>query len=259
MTDPARELAEIAARLTAQTNAAGERFLAEQFGVERWSTEFFKVITCILDRADTVARIVKQSDMDKDHQESAAIDLEQFKSGFTGASLNQGWDQGGLSKMRDHGRPIQYLSPTVRREVSYPKLTAEEVTDFLKLIDSYLAKIGKSDEGPEFVRRAIIDGLTAFRFQLERIGWMGAGYTLVAFREVIIAYDAAAQYAGESNPDAAAFLKGLHAIITSFKKRVDEAKSWTDAAETAWKFYQIGTAVATPLLLTGTLQLPHLP
>jgi hypothetical protein len=258
ITDPARELAEIAARLTKGSNKPGEVFLAEEFGVERSSTEFFKVITCILARADRVGAIIEQSNMDKDHQDNALNDLTRFKGGFTGASLAQRWDQFGLNNVRDHGRPIQYLSPVVRQRECYPKLSDEEVAEFLTLIDQYLAEIRKSDEGPPFVRQSIVDGLTAFRFQLQMIGWMGSGYTMAAFREVMIAYEAAAHYGGQSNPDAFAFLKGLGNIVSTFKKKADEAKSWTDTAEAVWKFYQIGSAVATPYLIGKNLLLPHL-
>jgi len=255
VTDPARELAEIAERLTQGSNSPGEAFLPGVFGVEPWSTEFVKIVGCILERADLVGRIVQQSGaMDYDHKASALNDLAQFKQGFTGTALRVAWNQagGGLPIMKDHGRPLQYLSPIVRAEVRYPKLSEADVAEFLELIDSYAEELKQSDEGPEFVRQAIRDGLAAFRFQLEKIGWMGSGYALAAFREVMIVYEASKfQFSDAANVDSSAVLKGLWNILTKFKKKAEEAKSWGDTAETLWKVYQLGSSVATPLLLAG--------
>lgn len=255
VTDPARELAEIAERLTQGSSSPGETFLAQQFGVAEWSTDFVKIIACILERADLVANIVGKSDaMDDDHKASALNDLAQFKQGFTGTALRTAWNQGGggLPIMKDHGRPIQYLAPIVRAEVRYPKLSEAEIAEFLDLIDAYVAELTESDEGPEFVRQAILDGLATFRFQLERIGWMGSGYALTAFREVMLVYEASKyQFSDAGDVDASAVLKGLWDILTKFKEKADKAKSWGDTAESLWKVYQLGSSVATPLLLAG--------
>lgn len=254
VTDPARELAEIAERLTQGSSAPGEKFLAEKFGVEPWSTDFVKIIACILERADHVATVVENSSMDEDHKKNALNDLSQFKEGFIGNSLRQAWNHAGcgLPLMKDHGRPLQYLSPTVRAEVRYPKLSDAEVAEFLELIDAYVEELELSEEGPEFVRQAIRDGLAAFRFRLEKIGWMGSGYALVAFREVMMVYEASKfQFSDTGNVDSSDLLRGLWGILTKFKKKSDEAKSWGDTAESIWKIYQLGTSVATPLLLAS--------
>ena len=260
LTDPARELSEIAARLTVGSGSNGAAFLADQFGVESWSTEFMKIIVCIMERADLVARIVRQSDLDDDHKDKAIEHLTTFKTGFVGGSLGSHWNTAGqgLTIMKDHGSPIQFLSQTVRPFVKYPKLTDEETTELIQLIDTYLSEVSKSDEGPAFVRQAIIDGLTMFRFQLEKLGWMGSGYALAAFREVVAVYEMSQrEFASDGTLDAEAVLRGFSGILTSFKKKVDEAKGWKDAAENVWNFYSIASSVATPLLLTG--HLPALP
>jgi hypothetical protein len=255
ITDPARELAEIADRLSQGSSQAGEKFLAAQFEVDAWSTEFVKIIACILERADLVSSLVREtSAMDEDHKASALSDLGNFKLGFTGDALRIPWNQGGggLPIMKDHGRPLQYLSPIVRTQVRYPRLAQEEVVEFLELIDAYVSELRKSDEGPGFVRQAIFDGLATFKFRLERIGWMGSGYALTSFREVMIVYEASkSQLGGSSDVDYSAMLSGLLNIVTKFKKKAEEAKSWSDTAESAWKIYQLGSSVATPFLLLG--------
>jgi len=260
VTDPARELADIAERLSAGSSQRGEQFLAMHFGVQLWSTDFVKIIACILERADLVARIVAASNLDEDDREKAVAHLQGFKSGFTGNALRSAWHESGngLTAMKDHGSAIRFLSATVRSVERYPRLTEDEVTELVMAIDTYLAEIRRGDESPAFVRQAIIDGLTVFKFQLEKIGWMGSGYTLAAFRQILSIYKMSeSQLQSDGNPDAEAFLKGLLNVIVKFKGKVDAAKGWSDSAEAVFKAYQVGSSVALPLLLTGNL--PTLP
>lgn len=261
VTDPARELGEIATKLTVSSSQVGSQFLAKQFGVAEWSTDFMRIVACIMERADLVARIVRQSEhLDDDHKDNAIQHLAHFKAGFVGGSLNNHWNTSGhgLTAMKDHGGTIQFLSQTVRPVVKYPKLTESETAEFIEAIDQYLAAVGDSDEGPAFVRQAIIDGLTAFRFQLDMLGWMGSGYALSAFREVVEVYEMSRSvYDNTANLDAEAVLGGLYKILKSFKTKVDEAKGWKDAGESVWNLYGVASRIATPLLLTG--QFPALP
>jgi hypothetical protein len=253
ITDPALELADIAKRLSKATSKIGEKFLQEEFGVEAWSTDFLKIITCIFERVDLINAVVQRSNLDPDAKLSATADLENFKRGFAGDSLRASWQSGGLAAMKDHGRPIQYMSASVKDEISYPKLTSEEVAEFLTLIDTYLAEVKNSDVGPDFVRRSVIDGLTAFRFQLEKIGWMGAGYALMAFRQVVFIYEAADSHFRQTNPDAEAFLGGFLTILKKFKKTVDDAKGWADAGKAVYNAYSLSAQAVAPLLITGQL------
>jgi hypothetical protein len=253
MTDPAQELGEIASRLTSGSNKAGALFLADQFMVEAWSTDFYRILTCIVERADLVSSIISRSTLDVGVKRNALEEVEQFKSAFTLGPLSSAWNNSGhgLSLMKDHGRPIQYLSPTVRAEVSYPKLTKEEVAELVSLIDAYLASMD-GEGGPEFVRQAIRDGLSRFRFQLMHIGWMGSGYVLATFREVMFVYQESQRQFTASEIDERKALSGLWAILKQFKVTIDTAKDWTDTGDSLWKAYQLTSAFATPFLLTWT-------
>jgi hypothetical protein len=204
-----------------------------------------------VERAYLVARIVDRSSLDDEVKRNALAEVDAFKSGFALSPLSNPWNHAGqgMTIMKDHGRPIQYLSQTVRAEVSYPRLAPEEVAELVELIDAYLAELADEDV-PEFVRQSIRDGLHRFKFQLQKIGWMGSGYLLEAFREVMFAYDEVNRHATSPDLNASAALKGLWLILTKFKTTVETAKGWADAGNTVWKVYKVGSAVATPFLLT---------
>jgi hypothetical protein len=254
--DPARELADLADKVKVSDNRTGVKFLASQFEVDPWSTDFVKIIACILERADLVGRIVKNSDLDTDDQQIALSHLNGFKQAFVGDGLNRQWNEAGfgLTNVSNHGSAIRFMSATVKQRVKYPRLTEEETNDMLVLIDFYLERLIQSDEGPDFVRQAIADGLTTFRFQLEKVGWMGSGYALEAFQQLKSVYEASERaYAGFGIAQDGSPLGGFLNILKSYKSKIDTAKGWYEAGETLWKGYQFISSAATPLLLTSQL------
>lgn len=258
LTDPARELSDISIRLSKGSRASGADFLATEFEVPVWSTEFVKIIACILERADLVSETVRSLDMDEDHKHSAMDDINGFKSAFVAGSLTAAWNTAGagITMMKDHGRPLQYLSKSVREKVNYPVLTDDEVGEMIQSIDIYLGELAISNEGPDFVRQAIWDGLQLLLFQLKHMKWIGAGYTLLAFREVNLVMEAARSQYGHNSPvDPSRVIEGLAGLLKSFKAKLDTAKGYSDAAEFVWKAYSVGSRVATPLLLTGHMPL----
>lgn len=257
MTDPARELGEIAERLTVGSNDNGATFLADKFGVPKWSTEFMQIITCILERCDLVIRIVQNSDLDDDHKEKAIDHLRMLKGAFISGSIVNPWNTSGngLTIVKEHGGPIHFLSPTVRPVVGYPRLSDEEKSELINAIDVYLTDLQESDEGPDFVRQAIVDGLTQFRFQLEMLGWMGAGYALSAFREVIFCYQQAQAFQASPDFNANGALQGLLGIIKLFKQKIEDVKGWKDTANTAWEIYGAVSKFALPYLATTQISM----
>lgn len=250
MTDPARELGEIAQRLAKGTSQKGAAFLAGEFGVDPWSTQFYRIIACILERCDEVQKIVQASAMDDDHKRAAVDELEGLKLAFGVNALINSWNTAGhgLTHLKEHGRAMQFLSPVVRAHTAYPTLSPDESEELAGLIDQYLANL---DDGidPPFVRQAIVDGLSRFRFQLCHLDWMGAGYALSAFRELALVYEAALRRQDVDDLDAGAALAGLLGILQQFKARVEQAKGWADAGGAVWQVIQIGSSFTTGLAL----------
>lgn len=255
ITDPARELGEIAKRLSVGSGAKGAQFLSDQFGVGAWSTPFYRILACVLERADLVASIVRRSGMDEDHKDDAISHLEGFKAAFHGRALVNQWNNQdcGLALLNQHGQPVQFLSSEVRSVVKFPRLTEEEIAEFLGLIDGYCDEVRAAHDAPDFVRQAILDGLAGLRFQLEYMGWMGAGYTLSAFRHVMMVYETLRREQAEDAFNAEQVLRGLGQILVRFKETVAKAQGWADAGGTVMKAWQLTSSVATPLLIGQNL------
>ena len=259
LTDPATELSEIATRLAEGSPKRGAEYLATKFDVDPWSTGFFKIVACVFERADQVADIIKASDLDEHTRIIALKDLIGFKAGFTSASLVNPWSNAGhgLAAMSGHGVRLSYLQSTVRPLISYPRLNQEEIDELIVLIKQYLGSLANTSDEPLFVRQAIVDGLTAFKFQLEYVGWMGSGYLLSAFRNVIEIHQQSYEfYTRQANCDPDAMLSGMWSIVKRFKTVVESVKPYTDAASYTWAGLSLGSQFITPMLASPLLRLP---
>lgn len=255
-TDPASELALIADLLAQGGGEAGDKFLANAFEVEPWSTEFVKILACIHERCDLVERIVARSSLDAAVIDRCREDLMTFRSAFSGRALHESWHNapgGGLSKVTAGSR-LAYLQSTVRAEVAYPRLSEEDVTELLGLIDTYLTTLADNPDELPVIRQAIVDGLEAFRFQLRWLRWMGAAYALSTFRALVWTYEQAhRQFPEDAQPEAAEILDGLLGVITSFAEKAKAAAGYADAAQWMWKAYSVASPFVVPLLAAGNL------
>ena len=260
ITDPATELTNLASQLSVVTSQKGGDFLANKFQVEAWSSDFQKIISCILARADAISRIVEESDLDEINKTVFDNDITAFKWAFSGPLLTKPWSNGegsGLATMKEQGTRIGLIQGTVRPLLNYPRLNDQEIAELVELIDAYLKELASSDVGPRFVRQAIRDGLLEFRFQLVNLNWVGSGYLLKEFRSLVEIYRQANDYLGSMDGfDPKAVLTGMWTVIQRFKSVVETVKPYTDAASYLWAGYSIVAPFVPglpppPLLLEG--------
>ena len=257
VTDPASELASIATTLDVASSEAGDKMLANKFQVAPWSTEFVKIIACIYERADLVERIVGRAGLDDTTFSAFRSDIKTFKSAFAAESLYSVWNtspSGGLSKVRA-GTRFSYLQGTVRNQVAYPKLTAEEVLEFIALIDAYLLELEGSTDENEAVVQAIKDGLGAFRFQLKHTRWMGAGYALSSFQTLMRVFEETKRgYVNAGSWEASSVMQGFKGIIQSVLPKMKTGKDYADVAVWAYSGFKLLGDSKLP-----SLALEHLP
>lgn len=233
ITDPARELAELCETLSQYDNARGYSYLANRFNVNPWSAEFFQILFCIMERINFVEALVGRIDADDDVKAELIRGLRTMRSAFSESSLSTNWKSpGGPDFLKpEYWRPIKALSGQVRRLAPVPKLNTGECDELIAQLDELVTWLNERQiVDQDFIRQALIDGLKQFRFRVEKMQWVGWGYTLAGLRDVIGAYLVLERGFGQvENSTNAAILKKVGEFIKSAYSKLEAAK---DAAET---------------------------
>lgn len=249
-TDPARELSDLIRGLNLSPNKPFDHELARNFGVDAWSSHFYQIVFTISARIDELIALTDELPLDEDHRVETKDNLRVIRRAF-------GPD--GLHNASSHSLS-QYLSPTqigplialsglVRSVRSYPRLDDDEQVELLAMIDELITwLVGHQLSEQDFIRQALLDGLYQLRFRLERIKWLGWGYTLQGLRDVIAAYFALERGFPQdgSNPPAHAMLKLVGEFAQGFFEKAGFAKETIELGDFMLKAY--GTV---QLLLAG--------
>lgn len=242
ITDPAKELAEMCAALKGgPQNVNGADYLAGKFSVKKWSAEFYQLVFAITKRFDDLAAIVKQLDMDEDLTKEAVAHIRSAQNAFGEAGLRNQWKHAEENYLTPANLgPIKMLSPHVRAKVSYPKLSEEELKQVIAevtqlkdwLVEHQLAE-------NDFIRQALIEGVEQLLFRLDRIGWLGWGYTLDSLRDVISAYMFLETASPDLNaaPDAGAALAKTRAVVSDIFEKTKMAKEVWELGKWGLKAY----------------------
>lgn len=256
MTDPATELAEIALAIGSSSWSGraptGATLMARQFEVLAWSTDFYRIMTCILERVDLVHSLLNESDADSSVVTQGMEDLYAFQRAFDGNRLciTLDKDKNSHSTLQGMSRPLIYISSVIKRQQSYPKLDAQEAADLYIAIEAYIQMLTDLPADPGFHKQAIIEGLKAFKFRLVKMRWMGAGYVLSSFRDLLHNFRYAQEQADISgNPDAKAALVGMWSILRSFKEKAETAKGWSETYTWVWDTYKTLSPWVAPLAI----------
>lgn len=233
LTDPARELADFLKGINLRPNQKSDIGLAGLWNVPEWSSEFFQIIFSISRRIDEVKGLVQQSALDDDLKNEMNIHLETIRQAFGPNGLQNRWEHTTQSFLNPTTiGPLSTLSGVVRPMRSYPKLGSDEIDELLEMtreLYSWLLDHQLSDQ--DFIRAALIEGLETVIFRLERVQWLGWGYTVTSLKEVIAAYMALERGFPDSqaNPNAAAIIKKAGTYIKSFYEKTGVVK---EVAET---------------------------
>lgn len=233
LTDPARELAEVCQRLYApHESRAGSTFLAEQFGVVPYSKDFYQIIFSIIDRIEFLKNVIADLELDPDHKSEALIHADALTTAFNNGGLQNSWHNNGSTSLSPlNVQPIKMLSPMVRSKISYPRLSDEDA-EKLELEVAELAGWLKKHQlsKQDFIRQSIIEGLEQFLFRLDKMQWLGYGYTIASLREVIAAYMALDRNSLDPNeqPIESAILHRTATVIKSAYSYIARAKDYKE-------------------------------
>ncbi len=250
VTDPARELVELCVALRESTQERGDKFLARRLGVNPWSAEFYQTVFTITRRIDDLAEIVNGLEMDDDFRKDAIGHLNTIRFAFSENGMVNQWQHSSDNFISPASvDPIKMLSMQVRKVSQYPKLSDNEAKDLVASVDDLSTWLNEHQlKEQDFIRQALIDGLDQFKFRLERIGWVGWGYTLQSLRDVISAYIALEHGTLDLNgaPDADATLRKTKALVLKVFEKIGAAKEFAETGDFMLRAYG-----ATMLMLQG--------
>lgn len=240
-TDPARELSDLIRGLNLNSDVRFDQGLAQLFGVEAWSSEFYQIIFTISSRIDELIEMTDALPLDDDHKSETKEGLRTIQMAF---------GPNGLQNVFSHSQrhylslaqiaPLSALSGLVRPIRPYPKLDESERADLLATVDTLLGWLDEHQlSEQDFIRQALIEGLRQLRFRLERIKWLGWGYTLQGLRDVIAAYFALERgFTQEgTNPPAEAMIKLVGDFVRCFFEKAGFAKDTVERADFMLKAY----------------------
>jgi len=190
LTDPAQEFALLCSALRTEDNAKGANYLAAKFDTAPYSFHFYQVLFTIIERAEFLRQITAQLPEAEHVAPQIEKNIKQILKAFEAPNLAQPWRTHGAPYLNDANiSPILIFSVAVRKKFAYPLLTEDEQSELVGVVEELISwldghQIGEQD----FIRQALIEGLRQFKFRVERLRWMGWGYTLQSLREVISAY-----------------------------------------------------------------------
>lgn len=245
LTDPAREIAELFTALQSGSGkVSGSKYLSEKFEVTEWSSDFYRIISTIMDRLIYLQKIVENLDIDEDYKFEMVSHINEVSMAFSASALQNAWASFGAEKVSAANvQPIKILSPLVRQNFSYRKLSQEELSELILTVEELLGWLNDHQiSQQEFIRQSLVEGLEQLRFRLQKLQWLGWGYTLESLKEVIAAYMFLERQdlPANRNPDAEAALMKVGAAIKVVYEKIQVAKT---AAETGdWLLKAYGAA-----------------
>jgi hypothetical protein len=191
ITDPALELAELCETLrSGSDHLPGEQVLAGHFNVEPQSAEFYEIVFVLIRRLEELSMIIQHSTSLQHLKDEADQHLNTLKRAFTRDGLQNQWSHAKTNFLSAATvSPVKFLSSALRPQFAYVRLSDEEINLLIGEVDELLAwLVDHQLMEQDFFRAAIIEGLGVLRFRLERLRWLGWGYSLEGLKSVIQAY-----------------------------------------------------------------------
>lgn len=229
--DPARDFTDLCLRLRSQpVKIAGASFLASEFEVTVWATDFMLILASIHQRIDALRSMIGGTDLDEDLKRTASDCLEAIRRAFTIDGLTNQWEYSVLNHLTDaHLTPVRMTSGYVRLlngyEVPDDAELAEIITEIEALI-GWLSDINLTDK--DFIRESLIEGLQGFLFRISRVGYFGWPDAFESLKAVITAYMALER--GMPDPNASPPYEAAAKKVSEFLLKTFERVKFTKEA-----------------------------
>jgi len=188
--DPAKELMELVSDFKVDTRIDGVRYLTDYFHLDASPTDFAQMIAAIHERFDLVSLLNANSGVPDQLKPVIEDRLSTMRQAFAPISLAGPWADQVDDKFRaEILLPVQMLSGYIAAEHGYNRPNPEELEQLdhdVKGLIEWLSAI--QEEERDFIREALIEGLTRFRFRVRNFRWYGWPATFGSLREVAAAY-----------------------------------------------------------------------
>lgn len=258
--DAASEFAQLCEALAISSRDNGAKTLARQFNVKNGSVEFYRLLSCIQERIDNlVAFIEAVPTLQADYKQALVARVNNLRQAFSTESLYRAWNEGGggASFLTDGNIfPLKVVSGEISRFALYSKLTDDEVAsvlDHIRELQEWLTTQELSEN--DFIRQLILEGLHTFQFRLEKLKWVGVGFALESFKDVIAAYlilEGKEPTAADS-PDAKAVMMKVGTAIKQISSAIGLVKDGTEKGQFMLSALQACTEAAKSPVVAGLL------
>lgn len=241
-TDPARELTELLAMLqSGDVSKSGAQYLADMFGVTAWSPDFHRIIIVVMDRLAELVAIVEALPLDDDYRGEMIGHVNEIATAFSPSGYQNAWSSFGLTRTGSGNvQPLKMLSPLVRQQVSYPRLSDEQLDEVSATVTELIGWLEEHQlSEQDFIRQALIGGLRQTHFRLSKFRWLGWGYTVASLQDVVAAYMMLERQSPDlvANPDAGAVLAKVGAGIKEIYGKLQAVKTAAEAGDWLLRAY----------------------
>lgn len=167
---------------------------------------------------------------------------------FAKDALMHQWDRNGSKYVAaPHRDPIHTLAGSLH-QFDYDQPTPEQISELSKLADDLRTWLHEHQlEEQDFIRACLIDGINRFMFRLEKLEWVGWGYTLEGLRDVIGTYlTLQGKIDIEQEPIAAAAVMKLGSLLAKVSEFVSAGREGADNLDAVVKVLRATVNVAVP-------------
>lgn len=259
ISDPARDFTDLCLNLRgASPNISGADALSGSFDVEGWSTDFMLILSSIHQRIESLKVMIGSTDLDDDLKNTAFQCLEGIRGAFSIGGLSNQWSHSINSYLNDANLlPIRLTSAYVRARHGYYVLEPEELNDVTIEIRTLLDWLVTHELAEnDIIRASLIDGLEAFLFKIERVGYYGWPDTFDSLKAVVMAYMVLEREAPPPNasPPYEAIVKKTGELLKGVFERVKLTKDITETGDWLLRGYVALQAIGyVPPAIAGLL------
>lgn len=170
----------------------GDAYLAKKFGTTAWSPDFYKLLSGIILQSVKLNTLFERTDLSNDLKRRAIKHNNNTIRAFSASALTSKWATSGMGMKalsKENTTAIAFCADHVGKISSYKKLKDDEIASLMANIGDLTTWLAEHEKfEADFIRQALIEGLSELEFRLKYVEWLGWSYASESLREVVSAY-----------------------------------------------------------------------